>query len=52
MRTDQSPSGGRPQGLIIGVGFGGFAVARGLAKATVDVTVVDRQNHHLFQPLL
>lgn len=39
--------------LIIGGGFGGLATARGLAKSKdVDVTLIDRKNHHLFQPLL
>lgn len=38
--------------VIIGGGFGGLHVARGLAGAPVEVTLVDRQNHHLFQPLL
>jgi NADH:ubiquinone reductase (H+-translocating) len=42
----------RPQVLIVGAGFGGLTVARELAKAPVDVTVVDRRNFHLFQPLL
>jgi NADH dehydrogenase len=42
----------RPRIVIIGAGFGGVAVARGLARADVDVTLIDRQNHHLFQPLL
>jgi NADH:ubiquinone reductase (H+-translocating) len=36
----------------VGGGFGGLNVARGLADADVDVTLVDRTNHHLFQPLL
>jgi NADH dehydrogenase len=36
----------------VGAGFGGLAAARGLARAPVDVTVIDRRNHHLFQPLL
>ena len=36
----------------MGGGFGGLAAARGLARAPVDVTLVDRTNHHLFQPLL
>src|SRR5687767_15078854 len=44
---------GTPQRvLIVGAGFGGLTVARELAKAAVDVTVVDRRNFHLFQPLL
>ena len=42
----------RPRVVIVGAGFGGLAAARGLARAPVDVTVVDRRNHHLFQPLL
>jgi NADH:ubiquinone reductase (H+-translocating) len=42
----------RPHVVVIGGGFGGLAVARGLARAPVHVTLVDRRNHHLFQPLL
>ncbi|MCP4918725.1 MAG: NAD(P)/FAD-dependent oxidoreductase [Proteobacteria bacterium] len=38
--------------VIVGGGFGGMATARALARADVTVTVVDRRNHHLFQPLL
>ena len=38
--------------VIIGAGFGGLEVARHLAKAPVDVTLVDRRNFHTFQPLL
>lgn len=38
--------------VIIGGGFGGLATARALAKAPVNVTLIDRRNHHLFQPLL
>src|ERR1700733_14303475 len=41
-----------PHVVIIGGGFGGLAAARALAKAPVQVTVLDRRNHHLFQPLL
>lgn len=41
-----------PHVVILGGGFGGLAVARGLANAPVTVTLVDRRNHHLFQPLL
>jgi NADH dehydrogenase len=37
---------------VIGGGFGGLSVALGLRRAAVDVTIVDRTNHHLFQPLL
>ncbi len=42
----------RPHVVIVGGGFGGLAVARGLRSAPVTVTLVDRRNHHLFQPLL
>jgi NADH dehydrogenase len=42
----------RPRVVIIGGGFAGLTAARGLRKADVDVTLVDRTNHHLFQPLL
>ena len=38
--------------VIVGCGFGGLFAARALRNAPVDVTVVDRTNHHLFQPLL
>jgi NADH dehydrogenase len=38
--------------VIIGAGFGGLEAARALAKAPVEVTIIDRQNHHCFQPLL
>jgi NADH dehydrogenase len=42
----------RPHVVIVGAGFGGLEAARGLARAAVRVTVVDRRNHYLFQPLL
>jgi NADH dehydrogenase len=45
-------SEGRHQVVIVGGGFGGVRVTRALARADVDVTIVDRTNHHLFQPLL
>jgi NADH dehydrogenase len=38
--------------VIIGGGFGGLAAARAFARASVEVTLIDRRNHHLFQPLL
>ena len=41
-----------PRVVILGGGFGGLYAARALARAPVRVTVVDRRNHHLFQPLL
>jgi NADH dehydrogenase len=42
----------RPRVVIVGGGFGGVAAARALSDAPVDVTVIDRTNHYLFQPLL
>ncbi len=42
----------KPRVVIIGGGFAGLTAARGLRKADVDVTLIDRTNHHLFQPLL
>lgn len=42
----------RPRVVIIGCGFGGLEAARALRSAALDVTLVDRTNHHLFQPLL
>ncbi len=41
-----------PRVVIVGAGFGGLRAARALRDAPVHVTVIDRQNHHLFQPLL
>ena len=41
-----------PHIVIIGAGFGGLAAAIKLAGKKVRVTLIDRQNHHLFQPLL
>src|SRR5499427_8247550 len=41
-----------PHVVILGGGFGGLDAARGLAKAPVRVTLIDRHNYHLFQPLL
>jgi NADH:ubiquinone reductase (H+-translocating) len=38
--------------VILGGGFGGIAAARGLADTSVQITVLDRRNHHVFQPLL
>ena len=42
----------RPRVVIIGGGFGGLNAAKALRDAPVDVTLVDRTNHHVFQPLL
>ena len=41
-----------PRVVIVGAGFGGLRAARALRNAPVHVSVIDRQNHHLFQPLL
>ncbi|MGA2217739.1 MAG: NAD(P)/FAD-dependent oxidoreductase [Terracidiphilus sp.] len=42
----------RPRVVVVGGGFGGIHAATSLAKLPVDVTIVDRRNHHTFQPLL
>jgi NADH dehydrogenase len=42
----------RPRVVIVGGGFAGLNAAKGLAHLPLDVTVVDRRNHHTFQPLL
>jgi NADH:ubiquinone reductase (H+-translocating) len=48
-----SPSrGSTPRVVIIGAGFGGLTAARRIAQLPVQVTVLDRRNHHIFQPLL
>src|SRR5215467_15903368 len=46
----QNPSG--PRVVILGAGFAGINAAKGLERAPVRVTVIDRKNHHTFQPLL
>ena len=43
---------GRPRVVIVGAGFGGLQCARMLRGEDVDVVLVDRQNYHLFTPLL
>jgi NADH dehydrogenase len=42
----------RPKVVIVGAGFGGLFAARALGRVAADVTVIDRHNYHLFQPLL
>ena len=42
----------RPRVIIVGGGFAGLNAAKGIAHLPVDVTLVDRRNHYLFQPLL
>ncbi len=44
--------GARPHVVIVGGGFAGLNVARGLGGVPIDVTLIDRHNYHLFQPLL
>ncbi len=48
----EMPVQGRPHVVIVGAGFGGLYAARALKQAPVQLTVIDRRNHHLFQPLL
>ncbi|ATG37846.1 NADH dehydrogenase, FAD-containing subunit (plasmid) [Phaeobacter piscinae] len=45
-------SNARPRVVVVGAGFGGLEVVQSLAKKGADVTIIDRRNHHLFQPLL
>jgi NADH dehydrogenase len=50
--TVENTATGRHRVVVVGGGFGGLNVTRELADADVDITLVDRTNHHLFQPLL
>ena len=43
---------GKRRVLIIGGGFAGIAAAQALKRADIDITLIDRRNHHIFQPLL
>src|SRR5688500_10336568 len=56
MRNSSAPNdlstSARPKVVIIGGGFGGLWAAKALANKPVDVTLIDRKNHHVFQPLL
>src|SRR5689334_24998477 len=45
-------SNSTPRVVIVGAGFGGINAARRLAGEPIQITLVDRRNHHLFQPLL
>jgi NADH dehydrogenase len=51
-RAETAPTTDRHRVLIVGGGFGGVNAAKALKRAPVDITLVDRTNHHLFQPLL
>ncbi|QEE45921.1 NAD(P)/FAD-dependent oxidoreductase [Rhizobium sp. WL3] len=52
MREIGMKSTKRPHVVIVGAGFGGLACAQALGNTEIDVTVIDRRNHNLFQPLL
>src|SRR4051794_34361540 len=52
MTTEQAAPAKRHRVVIVGAGFGGLQAAFGLACAPVNITLIDRRNHHLFQPLL
>jgi NADH:ubiquinone reductase (H+-translocating) len=52
METVTQTSGTKPKVVIIGGGFGGLYAAKALANQIVEVILIDRTNHHLFQPLL
>jgi hypothetical protein len=47
-----SDNGGAPRVVIVGGGFGGVAAAKGLRHTPVQITLIDRTNYHVFQPLL
>ena len=48
----RKPNIDSPIVVVIGGGFGGVSAVRALAKAPVNVVLIDKENHHLFQPLL
>jgi NADH dehydrogenase len=50
--SDDRPSRDKPRVVIVGAGFGGLTATQALARAPVDVTLIDRHNFHYFQPLL
>jgi NADH dehydrogenase len=52
MKIEMKETNSNPKVVIIGGGFGGLYAAKALACGPVDVTLVDRKNHHTFQPLL
>src|SRR4026207_2393165 len=51
-QSGHEQAGHRHRGALVGAGRGGAPAAQALRRAEVDVTVIDRTNHHLFQPLL
>jgi NADH dehydrogenase len=52
MRVNSPPADRAPRVVIVGCGFGGLFAAKALRRAPVDILVIDRNNYHLFQPLL
>src|SRR3984885_6416605 len=52
LRRAADGSAARKRVVIVGAGFGGVAAARALAHSEADVILIDRRNHHIFQPLL
>jgi NADH dehydrogenase FAD-containing subunit len=52
MDSDSMTAAPRPRVIIVGGGFGGLAAARALRKSPVQVILIDKTNHHVFQPLL
>ena len=52
MKSETESAAKRPHVVIVGAGFGGLACAQALGNTEIDVTVIDRRNHNLFQPLL
>jgi NADH:ubiquinone reductase (H+-translocating) len=52
LREDPSQVNRRSDVVIVGAGFAGLEVAKELGKAGIETTIIDRHNHHLFQPLL
>jgi NADH dehydrogenase len=50
--SERRAEGQQPRVVIVGAGFGGLTVAKNLVKTPVDVTLIDRENHHVFQPLV
>ena len=51
-RTQPAPSVAPPRVVVVGGGFAGFTVVQQLRRVPVEITLIDRRNHHLFQPLL
>jgi len=52
-RNERQPAmGSKKKIVVIGAGFGGLASVQGLKNADAEITLIDKRNHHLFQPLL